>query len=183
MPHSATGQPPYTQWHGQTLKTCRLLTFREIGTIPLLQPKKKLDPRGTPVRYMYGNDPNKITVQEINTKRYRAVRSADFRPYSSYYDPCHSPTNPFKPQTKQHKIHITPPAPTTHNEARAYPNAAQRAHARDDELKKLDQNKTIKWLPDNQLPPCERLIPLKMTYRYKRAPDGKVTQRKGRCSA
>ena len=72
MPHSATavaecglmlyaivcmadvpGHPPYTQWHVQPLKTCRLLTFGEIGTLPLLRPKK-LDPRGTPVRYMYG---------------------------------------------------------------------------------------------------------------------------------
>ena len=102
---------------------------------------------------MYGNDSNTITVQEINTTRYRTVRTADVRPYPTHYDQCHSPANKFKTQTKQHKIPITTPAPPTHKEAKAYPDVTQWAQARDDELENLDQNETIQWLPDIQLAP------------------------------
>lgn len=183
IPHSTTGLPSYSQWHGRPLKICRLHTFGEIGTIPLLQPKQKLDPCYTPVRYMYVNENKTITVQEIDTRRYRTVRTTDFRPYSRNHDACHRTTRAFKAQAKPQIKHITTRSPRTHKEVRASPEFAQWAQAHGDELEELDQNKTIQWLPDKQIPPCERLIPLKMTYQYKRSQDSKISERKARFSA
>ena len=38
----------------------------------------------------------------------------------------------------------------------------------------------IEWLPDSALP--SKVIPLTMTYRYKRDPNGKLIERKARCA-
>ena len=176
MPHSATGQPPNKLWHDQPRKPKRLFTFGQLGAIPLVQPKKKLDPRGTPVRYAYGNDHNTITVQELNTHRYRTIRTADFRPYSRTSDPCYRPLSAYRSQASPITVEITTPDPKAHREAQNYPDAEEWATAHNEEVDKLDKSQTILWIPDKKLPPRERLIPLKMTYRYKRAPDGTVTQ-------
>ena len=183
MPHSETKIAPYTMWNGKQMKTARVLTFGELGTIPLLQPKKKLDARDTPVRYMHGMENNTIAVQGVNAARYRIVRTKDFRPYTRHHDPCHQIMSAFSAQIRCTTIDRTTPDTSTHAHAKNYPDADQWAKVHDEELNKLDQSQRIQRIPNKKLSPREPLILLKMKYRYKRSRQGQIVERKARRSA
>ena len=84
IPHSTTGKPPYTQWHGQSIETCRLLTFGEISTISC-NPNKNL----TPEAHHYD------TCTETMTTRSQCKRSTqrDTEQYAQrIYDRTHGTT-------------------------------------------------------------------------------------------
>ena len=85
-----------------------------------------------------------------------------------------------QPKTRQPPTQITSktPAPKTNRAAQKYPDADEWALAHDEEISKIDTMKAIKWLPNEQIPQNARPIPLTMTYRYKRDPDGDITERK-----
>ena len=55
LPHSATRQAPYTQWHDLPAKPKQLLIFGQLGTVPIYAHKKKLESRSRPARYMFAN--------------------------------------------------------------------------------------------------------------------------------
>ena len=181
--HNSTGSLPYTTWFGPPPIT-QLYAFGQLGSIPHVTSetrRKKLDDRGFISRYMYDTYPTHIVVLELATGKYSKIRTANFRPYSRRTDPNTSTINIFKcytPHRTPSKITSTTLPPKSRKQAQKYPDAIQCADAHNIELEKLDNMKAIKWLPPEQLP--EKLIPLKMTYRYKRDTAGNITERKVR---
>ena len=143
-----------------TLQNVSTAHFRRNrhDTTPATQ--KETRPRGTPVRYVYGNDPNTITVQEINTTRYRTVCTADFRPYPSHYDPCHSPKNAFKTQTKKNKIHIRP---NDAQRGRRLPGCSKMGTSPRRRTRKTRPEQNDEMACRQPTTPLDRLILLKMT--------------------
>ena len=186
--HDSTGKSPYQLWHKKTPLPTRLFAFGQLGTIPnYRQQKTKFEAGADPARDMHNISLTHIVALNMRTNQYTHLRSIDFRPYFHHLDPLFSnpqalisskhPTLPV-PQT----ITPTTPAPTSIGQARLYPDHNQWAIAHDEELDKLDNTETIEWITDTEIPPGTKLIPLKITYRYKRSDDGNIIRRKARCT-
>lgn len=109
----------------------------------------------------------------------------DFHPYYPSADPVNIAAHAYKasrPHPDPRAITMTTLAPKSLKQARRYPDRHQWAHSQNRELKKLDDAKVIKCLPDTAIPKKTKLIPLTMTYRYKRDTDSSITEPKARCS-
>ena len=199
MRHSATQQSPWTLWHGRQAHMTCIFTFGQIGTAPVHAHKTKLQGQSEPARYMYPISETHVMTRTIRNSRYRIIRAIDFRPYARHQDPKYTSSQAFKVTPSRHKTHqrtrtptrlnpppstidATTPATRHFHAARQYPDAQQWAAAHNDELDTLEKQRTIKWIPETKVPPGEKLIPLTMTYRYKRTPEGKIAKRKARCS-
>ena len=186
LPHSATHQAPYTLWHDQPAKPKQLLIFGQLWTVPVYAHKKKLESRSRLVRYMFANNPRSTTVQDTHTNQYHKVRTQDFLPYTKAHDPAITTTAVLRttsPSSPPPTLQITTPDPRTIQETRNYPDVQEWARARDAELSKLDDSKTIKWIPYSTIPKHEKLIPFNMTFRYIRDRTGAISARKARCVA
>ena len=185
--HDSINTSPYAMWHGRAPAMARIFTFGQLGTIPLYAPKKKLEPRASPARYMYPTTMHHIVVLNLTTNQYQQVRASDFHTYQKERDPTATTTVAFKTKTNYHQpppkiIETTTKPPVTLTQARHYPDAKKWQQAHDTELQNLDHHNSIEWLPQNFHPPRNAVIPLMMLYRYKRAEDGTILQRKARCN-
>ena len=183
--HRSTGQLPYSLWFDCPPSPSELYAFGQLGSVPSLKPKRKLETRSIPARYMYAKDDNYITILRIADNTYHQVRAIDFMPYTRSADPVAQTSYAFKART----IHPTPrtitkhtPAPLCHRQATRYPDAPMWAVAHDKELDTIDITKTIHWIKDDNTPPNIRPIPLSMGYRYKLNANGTIATRKARCA-
>ena len=178
--HDSINTSPYNKWHGTQPRMTRIYTFGQLGSIPIYAPKKKLESRADPARYMYPTSLHTIVVVNLRTQQYQQIRAVDFHPYQKEQDPTTTTTIAFKTKTQytppipKHIDTNTPP-PTTLRQARKYPDADKWKQAHDAELQNLDQYDSIKWLPRDFEPPTEAIIPLMMLYKYKHTEDGSRT--------
>lgn len=184
--HSTTQSLPFTMYHGHPPTLNRMFPFGQLGSIPVLTSiKKKLQPRGIHVRYMYSINPDQTFTQNIHTGIYITAREVDFHPYYHSSDPVHTTTYSFKSHIP-HKtpIIITPstPAPSSTKQAHCYPDHLEWVKAHDLELETLDRTETIQWIASNNLPKGTSAIPLTVKYRYKTDSNGVIIQRKARCT-
>eukprot|EP00178_Gracilaria_changii_P023027 TRINITY_DN68_c0_g1_i13.p1 TRINITY_DN68_c0_g1~~TRINITY_DN68_c0_g1_i13.p1 ORF type:complete len:1094 (-),score=78.92 TRINITY_DN68_c0_g1_i13:769-4050(-) len=187
MHHSAIDTSPYHMWHGSLPNLQRIFTFGQLGTVPVFSPKKKLEPRADPARYMYPTTLHHVVIINLRTNQYQQIRALDFHPYHKTKDPTQTSTNAYKARANTRaqtptNITVHTPPPATLQQARHYPDAPNWKKAHDDELENLDQHDSIQWLPRDFVPPKEAVIPLMMLYRYKRSADGTILQRKARCN-
>ena len=197
--HSATKESPWTLWHGRRVLMTRIFAFGQIDTAPIHAPRTKLQGRSEPARYMYPISETHIMTMKIRNPRYRVIRAIDFKPYIRHQDPKFTSSMAFKTKTagaltrkrapgstRHHtlprSVDANTPAPPHLKAGRQYPDAEQWEIAHNAELDTLDKQKTIKWIPQKQVPSHATLIPLTMTYRHKRTPDGQIDKRKARCS-
>ena len=182
--HTTTDYPPIELWHKSSKLPKQLFMFGQPGVayIPFNPASQaKLEPRGTPARYMHPIGHKQVCIYNMHTRQFQRIRTEDFHIYSADRDPCNALTSRSK-YTRPPPKHIdqfTPP-PATVAQARKYPDAELWAKAHDAELDKLDQMGAFTWQP---LPPQHSApIPMIMTYRYKRDNIGNINERKARCS-
>lgn len=161
LPHSATGQSPHELWFGTRANLITVYIFRLDGLVPIMfTPKKKQANRGQIAKYLHRDISNQIIVEAEDQyiKRFRAV---DFHPYYSYRHPAEiimhtiqvaMETRRFGEFTRKppDRITNTTPAPASRTQAAKYPDHKLWAKAIDDELQKIDDRDTIKWLPLEQ---------------------------------
>lgn len=156
-----------------------------MGHIPILRRKTKLQSRASAARYMFGIDTSHVVVRVIPSGEYKRIRAVDFTLYYHRTDPVHTQTNAFKchiPYPDPTHITATTPPLRSRKQAQRYPDATQWGAAHDLELNKLDDAGAIKWHSPAQTPTNAKMIPLAMTYRYKRDPNSAVNEDKARCS-
>lgn len=176
----------HTLWHGRKPSIAQLFPFGQLGHIVIATARTKigkLDATATPNRNMYGIDENLIMVLNLRTGKYIQEQNTDFYSYNPQLDPALQTAGAFKAFTAHRtpkEITTSTPAPSFRGQAKRYPDAAEWQIAHDAELKSLENLQAIKWLPSSKLP--AKLIPLIMTYRYKRDHLGKITSRKARSS-
>ena len=186
--HSATKQVPFTEWFGTPPAMKHVYIFGQLGTTPRLTDKNtlaKLHSRADPCRYLFPSNETSITILNMKTNRAERARAIDFIPYDSQTDPAATTSAAFKSftmHTTPKLVNTTTHAPKTHGQAKRYPDAALWAEAHDNELNHIDDQNIINWIPDSEVPKGTRLIPLTMTYRYKRDERGTIISRKARCS-
>ena len=145
----------------------------------------KLHSRADPCRYLFPSNETSITILNMKTNRAERARAIDFIPYDSQTDPAATTSAALKSFTMHRTpkfVNTTTPAPKTHGQAKRYPDADLWAEAHDNELNHIDDQNIINWIPDSEVPKGTRLIPLTMTYRYKRDERGTIISRKARCS-
>lgn len=75
----------------------------------------------------------------------------------------------------------TTPAPASRAQAAKYLDSRQWAEAIDQELVKIDERGTIRWIPTDQKPPTKP-IPLTLSFNYKRDENESIEERKARDS-
>ena len=134
---------------------------------------------------MYGISQQFIMVINLSTNRYHPIRATDFKPYDRSTDPTYHTTAALR-------THVTTPPPAsissgtserkTHAQPTKYSDGVTCSKAHNTELYGIDSNGTVHWLPDSDIPPDTKLMPLKMTYRYKRHHNGNSQTRKARHS-
>lgn len=181
---------PFTLFHGAAPTITQPFAFGKVGSVAYtnLHPKPKghkLNGRSYPERYMYATDPTHIVVLNLKNNAYTKTRAIDFVPYHPLQDPSATHAQAFKAIARHptpSSVKSTTPTPGSPAQARKYPDAVEWATAHNNELDQLDKTGVIKWLPDHDIPKSTKLIPLTMTYRYKRDPDGTITTWKARCS-
>ena len=103
------------------------------------------------------------------------IGSSIYPPFPPAPPPPRSSTNPYN---IDHPPYLNILDPKNLRAAITYPDATEWALAHDAELDNLDSTNTVKWLHDSDIPPHTKLIPLKMTYKYKRHPNGTQAIRK-----
>ena len=187
MHHATINTSPYQLWYNAKPILNRIFTFGQLGTIPIYAPKKKLEPRADPARYMYAVSLTHVMTLNLRTGSYQPVRAVDFHPYHKHTDPTTATATAFKTKTEYKRqppteIEIHTPPPTNLAQARQYPDAKQWETAHNTELNNLDAHHSIEWLPSEFQPPPKSVIPLMMIYRYKRSAEGNILQRKARCN-
>lgn len=188
--HSTTGQLPHTKWTDTAPPLQRLYAFGQIGTAYAHRDSnrvRKLDSRAFPARYLYAATTATIAVQEIQTGKIHRIRAIDFQPYRPDRNPVRSIVS--RPPTAMHASNTQPTGeqhtqpPRNAADARRFPDSDLWGIAHDEELQKLDNEHTVKWLSKEALRANAKPIPLIMTYRYMRSPTGQLIERKARCSA
>lgn len=185
LPHSAHNRPPISIWDPTAPHPPFFLPFGTIGHVPDPAPKKKLQSRSRPARYLCHNSAASITVLYTDTYKTGQARISDFHPIHPAIDPTIILAAAFKARPRHHtpsNITTATPPPTSTPQAQTYPDAHLWAHAHNDELEQLETQKAIEWLPPSEIPTNAKTISLTMTYRYKRDAQGKITDRKARCS-
>lgn len=183
--HTATQHSPYQLWHQQTPPPIPLFPFGQLGHIPDYSPKKKLQHRAHPARYLYGISLTHIMIHNLKTNACHTIRNVDFKPYHKHADPTITFATANKTVTLHRAPHfITPhtPPPLSRQQARKYPDAAEWEIAHNSELDILEKQHTFEWVPTHTIHPKTKLIPLMMLYRYKRSPQGDIMRRKARCN-
>lgn len=170
--HDATGKSSFQIWHQHNPVLSRLFGFGQLGTIPNYQnPKKKLESRADPARFMHNTSPNHIVALNLRTNQYTHLRSIDFKPYFHHLDPLYhqppsSAASPKGTPSLPFIINESTPTPCSLSQARQYPDANEWAISHDAELDILDNTGTIEWIPNSDIPPHTKIIPLKMTNCY-----------------
>ena len=208
---STTGTSPTVLWNPKHSKLTRIFQFGQAGVayIPFNPSTKgKLEPRGIPVTYCYviavidPIDHKQVCVINRHTNRTYRIRPVDFHEYNPETDPCAMARNALTTTVRAaiaHPLHSYRINYTLGNSRRticitnhipislkhdAISNTMrftkQWEISHNKELDKLDSMGAIKWgpLPEK----LSKLIPLIMTYRYKRDKNGNIVERKARCS-
>lgn len=185
--HSTIQSVPHTLWHNKDPLISQLFIFGQLGTIPNLQKLTKLEPRNTPVRYLYARDETHVILLDLRNNRSIVSRTIDFKPYCRRHDPVLNNNNVFKLSMDKimyipNTITNTTPAPFNMYVARKYPDANEWKDVHNTELKALEDKGVIQWIPDSEIPKNARPLPLTMSYAYKRDEKGNICKRKARCA-
>lgn len=123
MHHTAIDTFPYAKWYGRILAIQKFLIFGQLGSIPKYAPKKKLEERGDPARYMYAKPLTHVVVLNLRNQQYQTIRVCDFHPYSNETDPTYRSNMAYKTRSLQRKripeiIRIDTPHPANLRQAR-----------------------------------------------------------------
>lgn len=182
--HAGTGQCPYRAWTGNVQPLPQMWAFGQLGWIPNLPHKAKLNDRGRLARYIGIEDVKHINVQTQNGTP-MTIRMTDFHTVDKNTDPTQTTQNAYGTYTKKlrhrpDKIDIGTPPPVQWQQAMKYPDASEWRVAHDEALAKLDEEGVVDWAA--KVPKCAKPLPLTMTYIYKWSRDGQECKRKARCS-
>lgn len=124
MHHATTKTSPYQLWYKAQPAIKRLFTFGQLGTIPVYAPKKKLDSRAEPARYMYATSLTHVMILTFEQRTSTPITDKQTQPLPRPQHSKHEPnTNNHPPMKSMSTSH--PQRACTKPESTPMPNSGK----------------------------------------------------------
>ena len=178
MHHASTKTSPYRLWYNAHPKIKRMFTFGQLGTIPVYAPKKKLESRADPARYMYATTMTHVMTINLRIGTYNTLKHMTSTPITNRQTPRWPRLRPSKREQSTNNQRPPKSTSTPHHQRTWTKHESIRMRTTG---KKLTTQNSIDFT-GLSTPTPKSIIPVMMIYRYKRSAEGHIFQRKERCN-